>query len=206
MKNFIISTFILLIPALGLLSALAGTEQKTSETQQQQQLQQLLYPDNPDQSQTVPRTPTTIARTDMEEQLIADPNKIIAKIKEFEGLQEELDKVDDESRDEEQAWLQTRTDNRLNLARSVKKQVATELIFLRKLAEQEKAEKTLAAIDGLLLKRHERFESITEKLEEQKREQRQQQDQRRRAYNPRQRGRVPRSRMPREDQQGQAGY
>jgi hypothetical protein len=51
------------------------------------------------------------------------------------------------------------------LVKAVQKQVAAEFDFLRELAVEEGAEKTVAAIDGLIADREKRFEEINKKIE-----------------------------------------
>jgi len=59
----------------------------------------------------------------------------------------------------------TAVDNRSRLGREVQKQVALELGFLRKIAEEEGAKKTVAAIDGVLLYRQYRLEKLNKQLQ-----------------------------------------
>ena len=51
------------------------------------------------------------------------------------------------------------------MVKAVQKQVMAEFNFLRELAVEEGAEKTAAAIDGLIADREKRFEGITKKME-----------------------------------------
>jgi hypothetical protein len=60
----------------------------------------------------------------------------------------------------------------------VHQQVLAEISSVRIVAVEEKAKKTTAAIDGLLLARQERFVKLTNKMEEEKRAQQQAQAQR----------------------------
>lgn len=101
-----------------------------------------------------------------------DPNKVAAAVRAFPGLEQELMKVSRGSRAEVTEWLRpisTTTDNRSRLAREVQKQVAIELDFLRKIANEEGAKKTAAAIDGIQLVRESRLKKLSEKMEEEKR-------------------------------------
>lgn len=92
-----------------------------------------------------------------------DPNAVRAKIEEFEGLNEALEQIDTESKGEIREWTR-RTEDRLNLALAVQKQITAEFNFLRELAVEEGAVKTAAAIDGMLLDRQERFKDVIEKF------------------------------------------
>ena len=95
----------------------------------------------------------------------ADPNAVRAKIEEFEGLGEALEKIDTESGDEIREWTRGRLDDRLDLALAMQKQITAEVKFLRELAVKEGAGETTAAIDGILLYRQERFKGVIEELE-----------------------------------------
>ncbi|MBA7661554.1 hypothetical protein ES703_69574 [subsurface metagenome] len=64
-------------------------------------------------------------------------------------------------------WLKTGVENRTNLAKTVQEQAKAELILIRRVAVEEKAKKTTAAIDGLLLSRQQRMERMVQKMEEQ---------------------------------------
>lgn len=96
----------------------------------------------------------------------ADPNAVRTDIRAFEGLEEALESVSQKSQQEVREWTQRAAENRLNLAKAVQEQVVAELGFIRKLAVEEEAIKTTAAIDALLARRQERFEKITTRIEE----------------------------------------
>jgi len=96
--------------------------------------------------------------------ILADPNEIKARIKTFEGLEKALDEIDSKSRLEKGAWLQSKIDNRTSLARAIEEQVKGELTFVRKIAVEEKAEKTTKAIDDVLSKRQQRYERVRREL------------------------------------------
>jgi len=101
-----------------------------------------------------------------------DPNQVAAAVRSFPGLEQQLANVGRGSRTEVTEWLRpvsTTTDNRSRLAREVQKQVAIELEFLRKVALEEGAKKTVAAIDGIRLVRESRLEKLTEKMDEEAR-------------------------------------
>ncbi|MBL7154579.1 MAG: hypothetical protein ISS79_12760 [Phycisphaerae bacterium] len=101
-----------------------------------------------------------------------DPNKVVAAVRAFPGLEQQLTQVGRGSRAEVTEWLRpisATTDNRSRLAREVQKQVAIELAFLRKIANEEGAKKTAAAIDGILLVRESRLTKLTERMNEEKR-------------------------------------
>jgi len=102
--------------------------------------------------------------------ILADPNEIKARIKTVEGLEKALEEVTSKSRLEKGAWLQSKIDNRTSLSRAIEDQVKGELTFVRKIAVEEKAEKTTKAIDDVLSKRQQQYEKVHRELLVQKRD------------------------------------
>jgi hypothetical protein len=106
-----------------------------------------------------------------------DPNKVAAAVRAFPGLEQELTRVGRGSRAEVTEWRRLQdslestsaVDNRTRLGREVQKQVAAELALLRKIAMEEGAKKTVAAIDGVLLYRQTRLEKLNKLLTEDRR-------------------------------------
>jgi hypothetical protein len=94
-----------------------------------------------------------------------DPNVVRARIEQFEGLEEALNKVTREGKKEMREWTQGTAEDKLDLVQAVQEQVTAEFNFLRELAVEEGAVKTTAAIDGLLADRQERFGKIIKKME-----------------------------------------
>ena len=103
---------------------------------------------------------------------IADANAVRARIEKFEGLGTALRQVTKEGKSEISEWTRSRDSDKIDLVQAVQEQVRAELNFLRELAVEEKAVKTTAAIDGLLLDRQERFKDVIAKLEEEQEKQR----------------------------------
>jgi len=103
--------------------------------------------------------------------VLEDPNAIRKKVKSFTGLEASLLAVDANSQSEQRSWIQRRLDNRTSLLRAVQKQFGQEMAFLKKIAQVEKAEKTVAAIDTLGARRQRRYELLGDALREQRREQ-----------------------------------
>jgi len=64
-------------------------------------------------------------------------------------------------------WLKTGVENRISLAKAVQEPIKADFIYIRKLAVEEGAKKTTAAIDGLLLSRQKRMERVVQRMEEQ---------------------------------------
>ena len=115
---------------------------------------------------------TTDANAIADANAAPDANAIRARIEEFEGLGTALRQVTKEGRSEISEWTRSRGSDKIDLVQAVQEQVRAELNFLRELAVEEKAVKTTAAIDGLLLDRQERFKEVIAKLEEEQKKQR----------------------------------
>ena len=96
---------------------------------------------------------------------LVDSNGIKTKLKEFEGLEKALGKVTKGGLKEGREWGRGPVEERIELADLVHKQVVDELVFLRQVAVEEGALKTVAATEALLLDRQERFEKVFGKLE-----------------------------------------
>ena len=79
-----------------------------------------------------------------------------------------LEQLDRETENEISQWLQADIEKRADLAKAVHDQILLEISSIRKLAVEEEAKKTTAAIDGLLLHRQERFKEFIKKMEEEK--------------------------------------
>ncbi len=65
-------------------------------------------------------------------------------------------------------WSQATTDKKEDLAKSVNEQVKLEYVAVRRIAVEEKAEKTVTAIDGILLARQDRFNAYVAKMEQER--------------------------------------
>jgi hypothetical protein len=98
-----------------------------------------------------------------------DPNEIQKQMKQFEGLAAAIKKVDDKSLTEQRTWIQSRSDNRIALLAAMELQFGEELGFVKPIAVEEKAEKTVKAIDNLTATRKKRTEQINEQLRDQRR-------------------------------------
>lgn len=182
MKRFAVSILILLTVSLCLMSAFAATAGRLTNSLQ-----------GPNQPAGIVDKATEIgekiigAKPKAPVNPIADPNKVRATVRKYEGLEEELKDIDKESADEIREWLDNDAEDQTALAREVHEQVRAELMLIRKLAVEEGADKTTAAIDGILLNRQMRFDKLNEKLQEEKSELRQTRTTRSRRT-PRQRG------------------
>ena len=79
------------------------------------------------------------------------------------------EQLDPKTEEQIRLWSQATPDNKLELAKSTHPQIQAEIGLVRAIAVEEKAKKTTAAIDGLLLARKERFDGLVIKMEEEKR-------------------------------------
>jgi hypothetical protein len=86
------------------------------------------------------------------------------------------DQLDRETQDEIRQWMQVSTDRKDELAKTVHQQIMAEMSSVRAVAVEEKAKKTTAAIDGILLARQERFNEFVRKMQEQEQKAQQAQD------------------------------
>lgn len=93
-----------------------------------------------------------------------DPNEVKTKTEESEKLEEALERINRESQKEIRLWISTRVENRMGLAKAVQKQVVTELNFIREFALEERAVRTVEAIDHLLADRNERFKKMFKRM------------------------------------------
>lgn len=100
------------------------------------------------------------------ENILADPNEIVARIKTFKGLEKSLELVNGRSRYEIREWLQKRTDDRVDLAKAVYRQAAGEIRFIRDVATKEKAKKTTDAAASLLSSKQKRLKTLVQDMEE----------------------------------------
>jgi len=113
--------------------------------------------------------PSVTSDPDAVENILADPNEIVARIKTFKGLEKSLELVNGRSRYEIREWLQKRTDDRIDLAKAVYRQTAGEIRFVRDVATEEKAKKTTDAAASLLSRQQKRLKTLVEDMEEEMR-------------------------------------
>ena len=164
MKRFVSISIILLVALAGFITAYTASGQVVRPRLPEQPPpvdQRNLYEDT-----TPPTRLPTYQSPQTEPNQIADPNKIRAKVKSFAGLEKTLSDLDRQSQGEVNAWLQSTTDNRMNQVRAVERQVRAELDAIRRIAVEEKAVKTVAAIDGLELNRMERMRKLLKRIQD----------------------------------------
>jgi hypothetical protein len=165
MKRLVISLSVLLFASFGLMTVFAQVPVSPARLMPEPNRPAVDADVDPNEATTAPE-PETVA------DVLADPNKIEAAIQAFEGLQKDLDDLNKKSGDDARQWLQKEAGNKMPLAKNVHERIMAELMFVRKLAVGEKAEKTTAAIDGLLLNRQRQFDELNEKFKEEMREER----------------------------------
>ena len=109
-----------------------------------------------------PRPTSRITRP----QFLGDANSVTAKVNEFEGLGEALNKIGTAGEQESREWMRGAIEERIRLAEVVQKQMVEELALIRELAVKDEAEQTVAAIDAVMLERDERYRAMVTKMEE----------------------------------------
>ncbi len=98
---------------------------------------------------------------------IADPNVVRAKVRQFQGLETELELLDRRSRFEIRYWMEEEQRTRSDLAKAVHRTVRSEFAFLREIAEKEKAAKATKVLDEVLKNRAARYIRLIRTLDEQ---------------------------------------
>ena len=166
MKCSVTLTVVLLLASLGILATFAeGQGVIPRQVRPRSPEQPQVNPENLYEEPGSPETPG-IAGPRIGPDPLADPNKVRARVRAIEGLEKALAELDRQSQSEIREWLQKTTDNRTILERAVERQVRAEFDLIRKLAVEEKAVKTVAAIDGMALNRQERAKKLLKKMEE----------------------------------------
>jgi hypothetical protein len=166
MKRSVTLTVVLLLASLGILATFAeGQGVISRQVRPRPPEQPQVNPENPFEEPGLPETPG-IVRPRTEPDPLADPNKVRARVKAVEGLEKVLMELDRQSQNEMREWLQVTTDNRINQVRAVERQVKAEMDAIRKIAVEEKAAKTVAAIDGLELSRLERMRKLLKNIQD----------------------------------------
>jgi len=119
-----------------------------------------------------------------------DPNVIKAKWQ--KELDDEIGKIEKTSQDESREWTQRAAEGRINRLKATDKQVTAEFDLIRKLATEEKATKTVEAIDRILVVRKERLDKLIDSIEESRKKERQKELQEKEKRDREQRERRPR--------------
>jgi hypothetical protein len=88
-----------------------------------------------------------------------------------QNQQRPAEQLDPQTEEQIRLWMQATPDKKLDLAKAVHPLIQADMSSIRAVAVEEKAKKTTAAIDGLLLARKERFDKLVLKIEEEQRKQ-----------------------------------
>jgi len=103
---------------------------------------------------------------DANEVVVNDTKAIKGQNNAFEGLEEALANVEKQSEREITEWINGLEGITTNIVKAIYEQIGAEYEIVRKQAAEEAANKTTAAIDGIILSRSERFDKIVEKIQE----------------------------------------
>ena len=90
-------------------------------------------------------------------EFLGDADAVKSKLQQHEGLEKKIENLAMRGRVESREWVNENAEDQFDLAHAVHRQAVDEFLLLRKLAADEGAEKTVAAIDGVLLERDKRY-------------------------------------------------
>ncbi|MBN1973100.1 MAG: ankyrin repeat domain-containing protein [Sedimentisphaerales bacterium] len=93
-----------------------------------------------------------------------EPNEVKARIQNYEGLEKAVADVADGSKSSLRQWRRAAEDNRTTLINAVRRQFEDEVEFAKKIAEEEKAVKTVAKADELIAARKKAFIAISNEV------------------------------------------
>jgi hypothetical protein len=96
-----------------------------------------------------------------------DPNEVKDRLQKYEGLEKAVGEVADDSRLEMNQWRKTEDDNRTALNLAVRRQYEAEIDFIKKIADEEKAQKTSESAEQIQKTRRERFLKINREVRDQ---------------------------------------
>lgn len=113
--------------------------------------------------------------------IAAEPNAEDLQAKMLEDIEKAFENLRRGSQKEERGWLQLKAERKMQLAKTVQEQLLDELNVLRKIAVEEGAVKTTAAIDMLISDRQEQLKTMLKRMEaeEEKMQRREQMQERR---------------------------
>jgi len=97
-------------------------------------------------------------------QFLADSNAVQSRLKEFKEVRKSVAQLENSGEKVNRYWMHKTLEDRIDLAQNVEKQAVAELSLLRKLAEEEGAEQTVAAIDAIILSRQQRYKNVLTKI------------------------------------------
>jgi ankyrin repeat protein len=93
-----------------------------------------------------------------------DPNEVKEKIKKYPDLEKAVADIASGNRNVERQWTRIDEDNRTLLISVTRRQFESEMEFIKKVANEEKAQKTSEAVTKLIDSRKEKFASITREV------------------------------------------
>ncbi|NIP28874.1 MAG: hypothetical protein GWN67_19345 [Phycisphaerae bacterium] len=95
-----------------------------------------------------------------------DPTEIMDRTSAFEGMETELQNIEQQSENEINEWINGLEGITPDIVKAIYESIGAEYEFVKKQADQEMANKTTTVLDGVMLYRGERFSKIVEKLQE----------------------------------------
>jgi len=105
----------------------------------------------------------------VESNYFGDPNAVRARLKEFPGIEGQVDSLTKGSQRAMHEWSRQPAEDNLILAKAVQIQVMQELALIQKLAKEEDSKKTLAAVEALMLERTLRYGKMIDRMEKRRR-------------------------------------
>ncbi len=96
-----------------------------------------------------------------------DPNEVKARLQKYDGLEKEVEDVAGNSRLGMRQWLRSEENNKDRLLSAVRRQYEDEIEFIKKTAEQEKAQNTIKAASELFSTEKTKFATITKEVRDQ---------------------------------------
>ena len=158
----------------------------------------------PAAAEQTPKPPVPARRSEPQPAVqVASRDTNTSEISDFNAFQKELNRINIETKSEEQQWL-GKLERKADLASAIEDLVSAELKFIRKLAESEHAEQTVKAVDLVLKQRQERLEKLEAKLQEELKQERQQQVERRKTTRTSGQEQLPRERPQRKTREAPA--
>lgn len=103
-------------------------------------------------------------------EFLADANAIKSRVQKFEGLDKSIENIISGGMREMRSWDVSRAGDNKDAAVGVQDQAMEELSVIRQLAKEEGGQKTLAAIDLIMLERQQRYEKMLSKIEQERRQ------------------------------------
>jgi hypothetical protein len=100
---------------------------------------------------------------------VSDPNGIYKRIEEH-NLKQATEELDRSAKEEQRAWLSKAPSQRTRLVRAIQLQVLAEVSFIKGIARDELAKKTMDDANGIILVWERRLEFVSERIRELRRQ------------------------------------